>query len=944
MNKSHMERWFATVCLLFTAIFLVSCVSTNSGNSALTMDKSIVRGTLDNGLTYLIQENDEPENRVFMRLVVKAGSNMEEDDQQGVAHLVEHMAFNGSEHFAENQLVDYFESIGMQFGPEVNAYTSFDETVYMIEVPADDPEALSTGLTILRDWACGLTFDEKELDKERGVVVEEWRLGRGLTGRLTDVQIPLLLKDSRYAQRLPIGKMDVINTVPRQRVVDFYETWYRPELMTVVIVGDAESEYLTEEILKALSDIPASQEKQESPVFDVPLQTTPDVLVFADPEQPYPIFQIMDQKFATPVLTKSDLHAELVDTILTQAFYLRLMEISQSANSPWVDAAALSQNLVKNVDLHTLAFIPKDFETGLDALLTELIRLQRFGVTESELATIKADLIAGAQQLWEGRNNRHSTTLADELVYSALDNVPVISPEDTYALYKEIIPSITKSEINVAAKNWFTDKGTLFIAAIPENVKDEYPSKDKILSLWQNFEPSQPVEPYAEKDLSIDLMEIPQKRGTVIAQESLPGTDIQVYTLANGAQIIPYETDFKANETVFKAISKGGLSLVSDKDYPSGTIALDYLNYSGLNGFSPTELQQKLSGKLVSVSPYINDYSEGLDGSTVQQDLETAMQLINLHFSAPYFTDDAWLNLMNLAQTKAQGHYSQPQNVFADKITEVLYSNDIRKSALTPDYVKQFDQATAQTIYTERFASPSDFIFVFVGDFETEELLDLAELYIGSLPASDIREEGVWQEPDFPRGVNNASVQKGLEDQSSVFMAFGGTQSQVGPEEAYTDNLMISALQQVLDIRLREVIREDKSGSYGIGVSAGMSYQPEQEFYTYIQFGCEPGRENELSEEVINQIEILQKEGIADSYITKVSETYKRSMETALKTNSFWLSTITQAAFYGIPVSYMTDTESLPKMLSPETIQETARKYLNTDNYVKVYLQPEAKK
>lgn len=944
MYKSCIKRWYSAVCLLLTVFFLVGCVSTNPEKSALTMDKAIVRGTLDNGLTYLIQENQEPENRIFMRLVVKAGSNMEEDDQQGVAHLVEHMAFNGSEHFAENQLIDYFESIGMKFGPEVNAYTSFDETVYMIEVPADDKEALSTGLTILRDWACGLTFDETELDKERGVVMEEWRLGRGLTGRLTDVQIPFLLKDSRYAQRLPIGKMDIISTVPRQRVVDFYETWYRPELMTVVIVGDAESDYLVEEILKTLSHIPSSEEKQESPNFDVPVQTTPDVLVFADPEQPYPIFQILEQKFTTPLLTKSDLHAELVDMIVTQALYVRLMEISQTADSPWVDAAALSQNFVKNLDLHTLAFIPKDFETGLQALLTELIRLQRFGITESELSTIKADLIAGAQQLWEGRNNRHSTTLADALVYAALDNTPVLSPEDTYALYKEIIPSITKAEIDDAAKHWFNDKGTFFIATMPESMKNEYPSKEELLSLWQNFEPSQPVEPYAEKDLSADLMEIPQERGAIVSQESLPGTDIQVYTLANGAQIIPYETDFKANEIVFKAVSKGGLSLVSDEEYPSGTIALDYLAYSGLNGFSPTDLQQKLSGKLVSVSPYMYDYTEGLDGSTVQQDLETAMQLINLYFSAPYFTDDAWNNIMTLAQTLAQGHDSQPTNVFADKITEVLYSNDIRKSPLTPDYIKQFDQVTAQTIYRERFASPSDFIFIFVGDFETEEVLDLAEVYIGSLPASDVQEEGVWQEPEFPQGITKAKVQKGLEDQSSVFMAFGGTLPQVDPRQAYRDNTMISALQQVLDIRLREVIREDKSGSYGIGVNAGISYEPEREFYTYIQFGCQPGREDELSEEIIDQIETLQTEGIADSYITKVSETYKRSMETALKTNSFWLSTITQSVLYGIPVSDMTDPELCARMLSPQVVQELAQKYLHTDNYVKVYLQPEGKK
>ncbi|AEE15671.1 M16 family metallopeptidase [Treponema brennaborense] len=950
-TKSLQAALYRAVICLAAGFILAGCVSGTKPelSQPLEQDAAVLSGTLENGMSYYVKRNAKPENRIMLRLAVNAGSNMEEDDQKGVAHLVEHMAFNGSEHFAENELINYFESIGMAFGPEVNAYTSFDETVYMIEVPADNPEMLAQGMTVLRDWACGLLFDPVELDKERGVVTEEWRLRRGLSGRLSDKQIPFLLKDSRYAERLPIGDMEVIKNVSRERVVDFYEKWYRPELMSVVLVGDIDPAVMEQAIVSAMASVPASQKKVQRPEYDVKAQKEEAVLVIRDPEQPYTLIQILEQMPALKIETEAQFRQNLVYQTAFAIFNARLAELTYSDNPLWFDAAAFSTEMTRSSAFNALALVPKEglFTQALTALLDELDRITQFGITESELDRVKRESLSAAEQDWLNRNNVESANVAAALVNHALTGQPVVSADTDYELMKRFIPSITAAEVDGAIRDGFTNRGTLFIAAVPDAAQD-VPSDEEILNIWLTHKSEEPLTPYGENDIDRPLTSLPAAVGSVIATETVPGTNIVRRTLSNGAHVLTLKTDFKTNEVLFSAVSRGGASVAAEADVPSALLATDYLAMSGLNGFSATDLQKKLAGKQVSVSPYIGSYTEGLSGSAAATDLETLMQLVRSYFTEPYFTDTGWNNLTTTANLIASSRSAQPQTVFQDKITEILYGGSLRKSALTPEFAARLNRETAERIYRERFADAADFTFIFVGDFNEDELVSLAETYIATLPAAPVRagenrtpEQAVFTEPEFPAGKPAATVRKGLEKQSSVFIAFGGRLPAADAETSRIETELFEMLRSLLDIRLRESIREDKSGTYGVSVNGSFYTYPERAYEMQISFGCEPGREQELADDVIAEIARLQTQLTDESYMTKLKETYRRTKETALKTNGYWISSVTQAVIEGTNPVAVSDTETIPTLVTPQTMRDLANTYLHTDNYVTVFLEPE---
>lgn len=936
---------FVLLSLLITLFLGTGCASSKQeDNRPLPTNPAVLTGKLDNGIKYFIQKNNEPANRIMLRLVIQAGSNMEEEDQRGIAHLLEHMAFNGSKNFEAQELVNYFETIGMNFGADVNAYTSFDETVYMLEVPADDPTMLETGMLVFHDWACGLTLSQEELDKERGVVVEEWRLGRGLQGRTTDALVDFLLEDSRYAERLPIGKMDVIQNVPRQRVVDFYEDWYRPELMSVVVVGDMEPKDIERLIADVMGDIPPSENPVTPEVYTVPPQTKPAVDILKDPEQPYQMIQVMEQVESQPVTTVGQMRNSIVKEITTSIFNMRLSEISQSADAPWIDAGMGVTTITNNSAFNYLALIPLagQFESGFTTMLREFLRFKEFGALQSEVDRSKQNILSSVEQTWKNRDRINSTHIAYDIVNSIIVGDTFISIDEMHKLYQELLPTITLKEINEVAATWFKNLGTLLFAVIPENSPD-FPSEEELLSLWQNYKPAEPLEPYSEVEFGADLMEAPGTPGKITPEGTLPGTDILSYKMSNGARLLLNKTDFKHEEILFNAVSTGGLSLVDDKDYFSGAVATSFNDLSGIGGFSATDLKKQLAGKNVSLYTYIGDYNEQLSGATTAKDLETFMQLVHLQFIAPNFTDSAWTNIMNNVNLQAQSYGTQPNDVFSAKVIELIYNNDLRKQPLKPETVVTMEQQAAQDIFTQRFADASDFTFIFTGDFDQKELLSLAATYLATLPSTNSQEKAVWREPSFPSGIKTATVHKGLEEQSQVYIAFGGDLPQTDAATAYQDSEMLSMLKNLLDIKLREEIREEKGGSYGVSVGANMSLTPQRNYSIEILFGCQPGREQELTDTVLEVIESLRKDLVDTSYLTKLQESYRRSKETALKTNNYWATMTANATLRGFPTTTIADSETIPSMVTPEAMRQLAQTYLDPTNYVVVFLEPETK-
>ena len=945
---------------LICAAALFSCASSGASSSALLpQNPAVASGTLENGMGYRILSNGEPENRVFLRLAVKAGSALEDDDQRGVAHLIEHMAFNGTAHFKQNELVSYFESIGMTFGPEVNAYTSSDETVYMLEIPADDPAILETALLVLSDWASGISFDPVELEKERGVVIEEWRLGRGASGRLRDAQQPLLYEGSRYAERAPIGDPDTIRAVARERVVDFYNDWYRPELMTAIVVGDIDAKAVEAAVKEVLGAVPAKETAREVPSFGIPIRTEPAAQVVRDPEISYTTIQIVSQCEPVSSLTVADFKDNLVRRMLFSVLNDRLGEALVSADCPLLDAAAGVSLHGRKAAYPYAAAAPKPgmFEEGFSFLMEKLEQLRLWGVTEDEAERARSNFLASAEQSYRNRGKTSSARLASSLLASALYGEPSVSIEDSYALYKRVIPKITVKDLNDAIARYFPGRGTLLLVSAPEGeASADVPSEDGLARMWREWTPPAGLEPYSEAALDRPLFdEAAIEPGSVVsvsvaasAAEGSEMGDIEVWTLSNGATVVANPTAFRQDEILFSAHSPGGLSLVPDEDYVSASVAASFAQASGLNGFTASQLEKKLAGQALSLSLSIDSGWESMSGSSSNGDLETLFQLINLSFTAPGFSDDAWAVLASSLETDAARRLASPAARFSDAISRLRYGDNIRFKNMTPEMAASLDRDVAERAYRERFADASDFVFVFTGSFDKNELMELSAKYLASLPSSNgaAREKSDYTLfPPFPEGIRKETVRAGIEEQARVFVSFGGI-----VEPAPEDFALFDSFCLLLDMRLRGLVREELGGTYSVSAYGGLSVLPRsddgrlRQFTLSIQFGCAPDSYQKLLDAVFDELAALSGAPASADDINKVKETYRRSLESGLKSNSFVHSSIVNAIMRGFaagsPESALTLAAAGEK-ITTEKMLEMARAYIRPENFIQAVLVPE---
>lgn len=928
------------IAVLLAAAFLLSaCASlSRSGSSgeSLPSDPNIVSGTLENGMTWFVAKNSEPRNRLYLRLAVRAGAVLEDDDQKGVAHFVEHMAFNGTENFAKNELIDYFESIGMSFGPEVNAYTGFDETVYMLEIPADDPAILEKSLLVLHDWASAISFEQAELDKERGVVVEEWRLGRGAQGRILDKEIPFLFDGSRYASRLPIGDPEIVKTVSRARVTDFYNKWYRTDLMSVVVVGDADPALLSEKIAKAMGSIPAAEKKAKREYWPVQAQKDAGLLVIRDPEIQYTTVQLMEQYPSTGFATTADLRRQLVQNIAFSVFNSRLSEKTLVADPLMLGAMSGLQRMVRPTVFTYTGMVPSNgnFEPALSQLLEELERFEKFGITDAELERAKSSMLDGIKQVWIDREKFPSASYIGGITESVLYGETSLSLQDQYDLYNRIVPEISAKEVSGSIGEWYTGRGKLLLVTAPESASD-IPGDAALKSLWQDWKPSAELAAYTETGLDRPLFAASGERGKIVKEEKLSSSGIRQWTLSNGARVVVYPTSYKANEIRFTAWSKGGTSLASDADYPSAAVATSYAQMSGLNGFSAIDLQKKLSGKTVEMGVWLDEAWEGLYGSSSVADLETMFQLINLEFTAPEFSNDAWESLYAQLETVSDSRKNDPGEMFADLKVKLLYGDNIRRSNLTPALVSGMVADRAEAAYRARFADAGDFTFAFVGSFDEAKLRDFAETYLAVLPSSGKAEDARKSGIAFPEGLVEDTLSMGIDPKARVFVAFGGA-SEISDEDFELYDMACS----LLDIRLREVIREDMSGSYGVQVYGSLVNYPESRFETRIEFGCDPARVEELSRVVFDQVEWMKSAPIDEKYVTKLRENFRRSQEEGLEDNGYWLGQIQGRMMSSRDLDAIAATDAVLSRVTGENLQKTAQKYFAGGNCVRAFLLP----
>ena len=916
-------------------------------DAPLPFDPTVVRGTLTNGLTYYIKRNVEPRDRAQLSLVVRAGSILEAEMQRGLAHFVEHMAFNGTERFAKQEIVDYIESIGSSFGADLNAGTSYDYTVYWLEFPTDDPEILETAFQILSDWAFAISFEPEEVELERGVVLEEWRLYQGFGSRFQTNLYPLLFGDSLYAERSPIGLTEILETAPVEQLRAYYERWYRPDLMAIIAVGEFDIAEIEAKITQHFAPPPEGEAYQQraavadptdKPSFDVPDNASPIVDVFTDPEAPVTQVTLVRKLAPDAGRDLATFRRGAVEQLAFMMLNARLFERGQEADPPWLYSAAGGGSFVEPIDIQTFTIVTEQdgVEDGFAALLEEMQRASQHGFTEAELNREIENLLSSVESAYKQRDQLESAQLAGELRNHFLGGPPVAGIEAEWELYQQLLPQVTLAEIDKVATAWTESHNTVLLVLGPEGIET---SQDGTLAaaLQTQLDGANAlvVEPYSDEFDDVPLLAVIPTPGSIVEEEQLESIDAVQWTLSNGITVIAKQTDFKNDEVQFSAYSPGGHSLVADEDFVSAEHAAALVDGSGVGPHDSVTLDKLLAGKRVSVSPYISELFEGLSGSASPDDLESLFQLITLYATEPRIDPDYFSTYESRLRTSAELRPTQPDAVLYDRANILLSQGHLRRRPLSLEVLEELSLDRAEAVYADRFADLGDATFVFVGAFDWDELRSLTTTYLASLPTSGRAEQWRDVEVDPPDGVVDEIVYSGIEPRSQTVWVFAGD-----TEWSRDDVLALEVAGEMLTTRLRERVREALGGSYYIQVSARARQLPDHEYQVAIIYGSDPDRVEELVGEVAIEIEWL-KDGGEQSYLDTVKEQLRTTREEQVRDNGFWLNQIVATTQLGESLAEITGFDDRLEALTLEQVAAAARRYLPQDRYVRVVLLPE---
>ena len=903
----------------------------------IPFDKAVRAATLPNGLKYFVRQNSRPAKRVSLRLAVKAGSLNEADDQQGLAHLIEHMAFNGSTHFKAGEMFAYFERVGARLGPHVNAYTSFDETVYMLDLPTDNSEVIAKGLTALADDAGGLTLSKEEIDKERPVVIEEWRLGLGASSRIRDKQFPILFYRSQYAQRLPIGKPDIIRNAPPERLRAFYDTWYRPDHMAVVAVGDIDAAKMEQDIRTTFAPLTARAPAAPEPDRAVPLHQQMLVNVTTDPELTRSSVEILRKRPRENGTKVADYRRDLVQRTIDHIIDERFDELTRRPDAKFLGAGAGNGTLSRSVDTFTMGATTQDgkIEEGLSALLIEAKRLLDFGFGASEMDRAKRWMAAFYERAYSERDKSESPSFAREYLSYFLNNEPSPGIEYEYRLVQQQLPTITAAEASAMMKTLLGDDSRVVLATAPQKNGVRTPS-DADLQAVLAAAAATAVTAWNDTTATRTLMESTPTPGTIAARRMLDDVGVTILKLSNGVEAWLKPTDFKNDQVLFSLTAPGGSSLAPPSDYTDASLATSLVQLSGAGGLKATDLQKLLTGKLVSATPFVRLSEHGVQGSSTPADLESALQLLYQRFTAPGNDPDAFLVMKRQLDAMVANRGRSPQQVFGEKLAEVNTSGHYTSRPLTAEKVAALDREKMLAFYKSRFANAADFTFIMVGAFKIDDALPLVAKYIGSLPstgqrASDYHDVGLH----FPDNAQKEKVVAGQEPRGSAVMSFYADP----PIDPMEQEKLVEAT-TVLEIALRDILREDLGQTYGVGVGLSQALPQRGSGHIEVRFGAAPENIEGMTARIVQEIKRLQAEGPSEDLTNRAKESARRGYETALKTNDYWLGRLQTINSFGRNPSEILTRPQRIDAITPQVLQEVFEKYFPLDRATTVTLLP----
>ena len=883
------------------AILVISITAFAQQNPPQPMDPSVRHGKLDNGLTYYIRHNSLPENRADFYIAQKVGSMLEEDSQAGLAHFLEHMAFNGTTNFPGKEMLNFLEENGVKFGENVNAYTSFDETVYYLSnVPVMREGMVDSSLLILHDWANEIALEGEEIESERGVIREEWRTRGGAQSRLWEKMLPVMYKDSKYANRLPIGSIDVINNFEHQEIRDYYEKWYRPDLQGIIIVGDIDAEEVEKKVIELFSKIELDPDAAERVYFPVPDNEETIVSIATDKEATSTSLMLFYKHEPLPdeiKLSQAGLVLDYIKSVTADMINDRFNEITQKPNAPFLGAYAFDGPyfVAKTKDAWTVASASADdkIEDALAAMIRETERMKRFGFTESEYERARENTIKNYENAYNNRDKQPNSAYSQEYVNSFTNNEPFPGIEYQYNMINMVAPNIPLEVINQSVAQMIQDNNMVISISGPEKESLAYPTQEEILALVESTK-AEEIEAYAEEVSDEPLIVTPPTQGEIAKIETNEELGATVWTLSNGMKVVLKETDFKDDQIMMTASSTGGYSQYAMQDPLNAKVMSDIMTLGGVGNFSTVNLRKVLAGKTASAKPTVGLTSQGFNGSSSIKDFETMLQLVYLYFSAPRQDQDAFDSFIERMESALKNAEAEPMTAFSDTINHTLYGDNPLVARLKLNNLKNIDYDKIMTMYKQIFLNPGSFVFTFVGNIDQEAIKPAVLTYLASLPGEAVEGEFIHVPMDVVKGKQTNIFHKEMQNpKASVFNVFSGEM-----ERTLKNRVTMSIFDQILDIVYTEKVREDEGGTYGVYSKGSIARYPENQTILQIIYDTDPTKMEYLNEIIHKELKDIAVNGPREEDFNKVKEFMNKKYSEDIKENSYWLGTLDTYYFY----------------------------------------------
>jgi zinc protease len=940
MMKKRPNKVIYILLVIGLPVLLLSFKSGNPNSDKLPLNPNVRYGVLENGLTYYVLKNQEPKDRASFYIIQNVGAILEEDNQNGLAHFLEHMAFNGTKHYPGKGILDYLESYGVTFGRNINAYTSTNETVYNLsDVPTQKQAVLDSALLVLHDWTQFISLNSEEIDKERGVIHEEWRTRHSGRMRVYLESRKLLYQGSKYATRDVIGDTNVIDHFDYQTIRDFYHNWYRTDLQSIAVVGDFDPDVMVAKIKEMFTDVVAVKDPKPRYYPEVPDNEKPIFGIVNDPEAASIQFNLnIKQKGIMPKDKNIDyFRYSLMVELYSSMIDSRISELLQKGTPPFISGTVVYYSDEPGLDVYRLIanLNEKNIEGGIEAIMTENERVLRYGFVESELERAKSNMLSAYEKAYNERTKQNNDDLVTEIQNNYLTNESFMGIEAEYKLVKQLLPSVAIGDINKLAPQWNTDKNRVFILSGPQKEGLVYPTKDAVFAIFDKVK-AKSIEPYKDNVSDKPLISEKLQGGKIVSQKKLDAFDATEWTLSNGMRVVIKPTDFKDDEILIRAWSPGGASLYPVDEIPSVNMMVNFANAFGLGDYDAISLQKLLTGKVVSLSPSINELSEGFKGSSSKKDFETLLQLQYLMFEHPRFDEEAFNALKQRYIAYVANLGADVNKAFSDSVQLITSDYNKRSWLFNPAYVDAFNFETMKKAYNQRFVDASDFVIVLVGNINPDQIKPLIETYLGSIKSVNRKENWVDNHVGYPKKDTQKDFKLAMKtEKTSIYINLHG-------DLKYSlENLIYArVVEQLLDKKYTDIIREQEGGTYGVSVSASIDHYPQEEYSLSVRFDTDPLKAEKLKTIVYQQIENLYKTGVDSVDLEEARENLIKEKQENLRKNEYWTNSILRHYVDNLDVMSLSDFEKFVKTINIKDMENFARQILPKTGKVEVVMEP----